>query len=77
MTEGDYELSRIMCDCWTNFAKSGNPNGDSLPEWPLYDNTMPKMMTFNVPECGGCNAVDVDPDGKIQDAVNELLENLK
>ena len=33
-----YDLARIMCNYWTNFAKTGNPNGlDSdgtpMPEW--------------------------------------------
>ena len=36
MTEGDYELSRIMCDMWTNFAKTGNPNGSLAPLGPVH-----------------------------------------
>jgi para-nitrobenzyl esterase len=27
------ELSRIMIAYWTNFARSGNPNGAGVPEW--------------------------------------------
>lgn len=33
MEAADYELSERMVSYWTNFAKSGNPNGADLPEW--------------------------------------------
>ena len=35
----DRKLSREMMDYWTNFAKTGDPNGSGLPEWPRYDKT--------------------------------------
>ncbi len=36
-TEADYALSEQMQSYWVNFAKTGNPNGAGLPEWPAYD----------------------------------------
>lgn len=34
--EVDRAVSRAMAGAWVQFAKTGNPNGDGLPEWPAY-----------------------------------------
>jgi para-nitrobenzyl esterase len=35
----DHRLSAQTMGYWTNFARTGDPNGKGLPAWPRYDKT--------------------------------------
>ncbi|SFU73520.1 carboxylesterase/lipase family protein [Pseudoduganella namucuonensis] len=36
-TPADRQLAARLADTWVNFARSGNPNGKGLPDWPAFD----------------------------------------
>lgn len=42
----DFILSKDMTDYWTNFAKTGDPNGEGLPSWSTYSDNNQKVMHF-------------------------------
>lgn len=45
-TDSDLAISEAMATYWTNFAKSGNPNGEGLPNWPNYNQEQQSVMYF-------------------------------
>ena len=52
----DWKLSDEMMSYWTNFAKTGDPNGPGLAEWPKYG-TENELIHLNAPTTFGPSAV--------------------
>ncbi|WP_211330012.1 carboxylesterase family protein [Deminuibacter soli] len=46
MTPEDQAVAKVMNAYWTNFAKTGNPNGSGLPDWPAFDPAKNGLMVF-------------------------------
>jgi para-nitrobenzyl esterase len=44
--EIDRTVSRAMADAWVQFAKTGNPNGAGLPQWPAYRSPDYRLLDF-------------------------------
>ncbi len=40
----DRKLSELMGAYWTNFARTGDPNGPGLPQWPVYKSEKWQVM---------------------------------
>lgn len=48
-TEDDFKVSETMMNYFANFIKTGNPNADKLPVWPMAKNVEnPEIMIIDV-----------------------------
>jgi para-nitrobenzyl esterase len=65
-TEDDRLLARRMISYWTNFAKTGDPNGEGLPQWPAFQRSSENLLLIDgadahlasVPDDDGLRAID-------------------
>jgi para-nitrobenzyl esterase len=49
ITKADLDLSEAMSTYWTNFAKYGHPNGNGVPEWPVFSSKKNEVMYLTGP----------------------------
>jgi para-nitrobenzyl esterase len=45
-TPEDQAVARTVNTYWANFAKTGDPNGQGLPKWPLYSPSKDEILEF-------------------------------
>lgn len=45
-TAQDEKVAEETNSYWANFAKTGNPNGEGLPNWPAYQSSKDALMDF-------------------------------
>jgi para-nitrobenzyl esterase len=46
LTAKDAKIADLTNSYWANFAKTGNPNGEGLPNWPKYNPSIDAIMDF-------------------------------
>jgi len=59
ITDEQKLLSDQMAEYWTNFARKLDPNGEGLPDWPLFDEDKPTTLYFQgTPHVGPIPNID-------------------
>lgn len=69
-TAADQRLADLMSRSWSNFAHTGNPNADGLPQWKPYNAQSGDMMVFDY-DCKILN----NPDRKLEEIINDRCFN--
>ncbi|MGX7896988.1 carboxylesterase/lipase family protein [Tsuneonella sp. HG222] len=64
----DRKLSDLMVEYWTNFAKTGDPNGAGPPEWPRYTPAGKSYLRLS-----SAFPANAEPDADLRGAVCRLF----
>ena len=71
-TLSDQNVADTMNKYWVNFAKTGNPNGEGLPDWPVYDSAKNEIMEF---QQDGIPMGKPDPNKERLDLIEKALNS--
>ena len=52
LDKADLKLSATMINYWTQFAKTGNPNGNEQKEWTVFNPAQPQWMVLGTKKVG-------------------------
>lgn len=66
----DQEVAKLMNTYWANFAKTGNPNGQGLPTWPMYDAKKSELLELR---SDGSAAGEPDPKQARLDVIEKAV----
>jgi len=70
--ERDHTLSHAMAGAWVQFARTGNPNGKGLPQWPAY-----RSPDYRFLEYGDDTTVRSNARNPQVDFVRRVLETMR
>jgi para-nitrobenzyl esterase len=77
-TPEEKALAKTISGYWVHFAKTGNPNGEGLPDWEPYDTATDSYQRLDVPVSGAaglrteqCDFFDAHPPGGMPPAVSD------
>jgi para-nitrobenzyl esterase len=73
-TPEEEKLANITNSYWANFAKTGDPNGEKLPDWPLYDTQKEEILDI---ELNGSPVGKPDPRKARLDVIEKAAETYK
>lgn len=73
-TDKDREVAKMMNTYWANFAKTGDPNGKDLPEWPLYNHPKNGILEFQL---NGSAVGTPDPKKARLDVIEKVTNTMK
>lgn len=74
LSDADRELTKQMNAYWTNFARTGNPNGDGLPLWPRHEAATDQWMELGPGRVGALNGLRTRKLDILTEAVNKRIE---